>query len=111
MHKELSDVFAECRKPRHACKKKAADQLRPILDVVALLQQQAAVHRQNLLAAELSADDPDAVRGHLERLHQTLGALDTDVKALIDTGRRVALSMAQFERYSGEIEASLEKAS
>lgn len=107
MRPELTAVFAECKAPTLACKRRVNDQLLPILTLVAAAQQQVAIHRQNLLAAELTDPDPDAIRGYLERMHQTAGALDRDLKDLIALARRVSLSMAQMERYAGEIEADI----
>jgi hypothetical protein len=107
IHAELSAVFAECKDPSHAGQRTAHEQLRPILDATALLQIQVATHRQKLLAAELSASNPDHVRGHLERMHQTLDALDTDIREQMRVQRRICLSMCQLERYAGEIETAL----
>lgn len=105
----LKAVFAECKKPAHVCRKDVNAQLGPILALAARAQQQMAVHRQNLLKAELTADEPDLVRGLLERLHQTAGAVDREAKVVIDAGRAMSLSFDQMERYSAEIEAALAK--
>lgn len=106
MHQELTAALAESKAPQLASKQTANAQLLPILEAATAMQQQVAVHRGRLIAAELAAPDPDAVRGRLERLHQTLGALDKDIELFMTTGRRIALSMAQYERYGNEIEAS-----
>ena len=107
MTKEVLNAFASCRRPTIASCAMANAQLRPILEAAAQMQQQVAVHRANLLAAELTSTDPDTIRRQIERLHQTLGALDTDLKGLIDHGRRVSQGMAQLERQAKEIEGQV----
>ena len=107
---ELADVFAECKKPKHVCTKDVNDQLRPVAELASLTLQQVAVHRMNLLTAELTAADPEKIRGHLERLHQTIDALEKDAKGAIDHQRRISLGMSQLERYATEIQAAITKA-
>lgn len=109
MRKELADVFTECNEPTHACRQAVNDQLRPVAQLAALTLQQVALHRMNLLTAELTADDPDKIRGHLERMHQTIDALEKDAKGAIEHQRRMSLGMSQLARYSKEIEEAIVK--
>lgn len=100
-HPELAAVFDEHASPQHCSKRSAHDQLQPLLCFAACAQKQLAEYREKLLAAEL-ADHDHQLDGKLERLHQTLGAIDRDLPAFIDAGRRIALSFTQLDRYFAE---------
>ena len=93
----LAAVIAEAEAPAHATCAAVMGQIGPILALAAACQKQIAEHRARLFAAQ--AEDA-ANDGDLERLHQTLGAWDTDIRALIEAARRVRVSALQYERYA-----------
>lgn len=105
-HPELAAVFAEHESPTHCSKRHAHDQLQPLLCFAACAQKQLAEYRDLLLQAEL-ADHDRALDGKLERLHQTLGAIDLDLPKLLEAGRRIAKSFTQLDRYFAETNADL----
>lgn len=101
---KLKAVLAEGKTPTYARTDDVAQQLEPILTLATQVQMQAAEHRQRLFHAQIEDPTND---GHLERLHQTLGAIDTDVKALIDAAQRVRQGFLQYDRYTKDIEKAV----
>lgn len=105
MHKELSDLLTECKKPTHLSHAKCKQKLAPVAELVADAQMQVARARQLLVVAELAEPDP-ARQGELERLHQTIGWMEKHAPDLINLIRQFADTAAQLERYGAEIEAA-----
>lgn len=103
MRKEIADALAECHTPTKATKIDINTQGLPILRLSAKVQQQVAHVRELLLVAELSEGGADD-RGNLERIHQTIDALEADAKAIITAGRRLSVGMEQLNRYGRDLE-------
>lgn len=107
MTPELAAAFAELKAPCRCSKRAAHDQLAPILKMATELQEQIALERRLLLAAELL---DDTFEGELERIHQKHGALETDLKDFIRLGRRIALSVAHKDEAARHAEDGIAKA-
>lgn len=104
-HPHVAAVLAEAKAPKHAAPKDVAAQLRPILALATDVQKQIAEHRAHLHEAQLSDPGSD---GDMERLHQTLRAMETDVAGLITAAQRIRVSILQYARYANEIEQRYE---
>lgn len=104
MKAKLKAVFDEARKPTHCSCASVQAQLEPILTMATNVQKQIGEHRQRLLLAQLEDPQQD---GKLERMHQTLGALEADTKAIVEAARRIRLSVLQFDRYAADIEKTV----
>ena len=108
MHTELEAFFAEHGKPRHCCKRDVHDQLSPIADIAALAHQQIATYKAMLVKAEMAPHD-HALDFKLEHMHQTLGAIEREASALVATGRLLAQSFAQLDRYMAEWQGDIQR--
>jgi hypothetical protein len=82
-------------------------QFAPLFAVTTAVQQQVAVWRQTLLEAEMAAEDHDGIVSRTEALHQTIRALEKDAQLLIDTQRRIAQGMTQYQRYASELDITV----
>jgi len=102
LHASVQALLAECCAPTYAPTGDLAHPMRPIFGLVAQLQKQVAEYRRLLFEAQLDAPESD---GDMERLHQTVSAMEGDLKALQDAARRVRISALQYERYAEEIAA------
>lgn len=101
-------LFAECQSPSHAGKTEIDAQQLPALKVAAAVQRQAGEVRERLLEAEMTEGGAEH-RGRLERIHQTIDALDADARAFISLGRRLSLGLEQMERYAREVESEIDR--
>lgn len=109
MHSALEHLFDEHTSPSHASRRAVHDRASPILAIATAVQRQIAMYRELLIAAELSlANDDGKLQGKIEHLHQTLGALERESAAFVESGRRLAGGLTQWDRYMAEAKAALE---
>lgn len=102
----VTRLFAEHDTPAHASRDSVHEILKAMSRLGADIRKQTIEYRALVDAIDLH-NPPPLIVGELERLHQTLGAMDLETTAIAQSGRRLSQLHVQFDRYMTEIKASV----
>lgn len=106
MHAQLAAALAEHRTPTHVGKRAVHDRMQPLDDLVADIQYQVIKHHQ-LLDRALRVEHDPAYDGFVERVRQTIDAMEREAKIVEKGMRQLAQTFTQLERYSAEWDADI----
>jgi hypothetical protein len=109
MHAKIKAILDEADHPGHCGKARVLAATKPIGQLVADFQRQTTELRSLVMDAETDVDVPEALRGKLEFMHQTLAARDRIGAELLRVARDVTAVQAQTDRVFAEAREDIER--
>lgn len=110
MNTAIQAILDENAAPTYSTKADALAATRPLLQFAAAFQRQITEYRARIMDAETAEDLPDAFRGNLEFMHQTLAAAERIAADLVRIGREATNIYVQIDRVFAQGRTDLEAA-
>lgn len=101
---KLQLVFDQGKDPQTLSISALNEALGPVAKLMTDVQSQLSTHRQLILDAQISDETDAQTDSQLERLNQTIRAIDRDVAMMLDSLRRVRRGCVQYGKYCADTE-------